>query len=675
MRFVWSIFAELRGARRASVVAVAFAAGLISVRPAAAGLISARPAAADEAQAEARAWSATSSLAASPAPPGLYLVWGAASEAPAAALDRLERAGFDVAVAVPPHLYYVRRGSRSGSILPAGFAFAATPEGPRGTAPAPQGPLVGRSGSPDMAADLFFGIEDAFPPVVRGTSGRTQLLSSPAGTLQGLPFGARWFDTSEFMIGRVAVPILFPESDGSTDVNRYDWTPALRDSVVRSAVRGLAHWSVFAARRGIALSFVIEVHPGLATRYEPISRTVAEEENWIQDVLVSLLGYRRDALTLCYDVANAARARLGAQWAALVFAVQNDSSSTGTFADGIIAHARLGGPYFVTPVKNGGAATQGASLDNYIEHEMAHAFWALDEHLPSSGWWACSLTSGYLNISNYNSYVPADGYCTSGVPGVHCLMRGNYPDDICVYTEGQIGWADRNSSGVPDLLETRPVALPDSGEYRAVAGPPVTLRGRALEIAALNRNPYHYGFGDSISIATIDSVRYRVDGGPPQMAAPLDGAYDSGREYFTAALGPLPPGDYLVEWEAYNSNGLPNLTTPYTAVSLRASSSPASVEEGTAASRGISLRLGPSPSDGAVRFRLRAEPRLEGRARIYDVAGRRIAQWTLRMPSSGTLDWRWDGRVGGGASLPSGLYFATIEMGGRSVTRRLVISR
>ncbi len=662
MRFDWFIFAE----RRARVRVLALAAAL------ALGLMSSHAARASEAQ--AHPWIPASSLAASPAPPGLRLVWDAASEAPAVALDRLERAGYHVAVAVPPCAFYVREEATRESPLPTGFSLAERRDAPPGAVGAQLDAPSATRGEPDPAADLFGGAEDAFPPVAgRGSPPARLSRAGLAGALQGLPFGARWIDTSEFMMGRVAVSILFPESDGSTDPNRYNWTPALRDSVVRAAVRGLAHWSVFAARRGISLSFVIETHAGLATRYEPIDRTAAEEEIWIQDALVSLLGYRSDAITLCYDLANAARSRLGAQWAALIFAVQDDTSPTGTFADGIISHARLGGPYFVTPVKNGGAATQGATLDNYMEHEMAHIFWALDEHLPFSGWWACSLTTGYLNVPNFNSLVPAAGYC--GPPTVNCLMKGNYPDDVCVYTEGQIGWADRNQNSVPDLLETRPAALPDSGEYRAVAGSPITLTGSAIELPIPNQNPYHYGYGDTISIATIDSVRYRLNGGPPQSAAPLDGAFDSGRERFRATLGPLPPGDYLLDWEAWNSNGLPSLTTPTTAISLRASSSPAGADGEAAAPRGISLRLGPSPSDGAVRFMLRAGPDREGRALIHDVAGRVVARWTLRMPSSGILDWRWDGRVGGGATVPSGLYFATVDMGGRSVTRRLVISR
>ena len=623
--------------------------------------------------AETQAWDAASSLAASASPPGLRLVWNSGSEDPAAALDRLERAGFPVAVALPPHVYYVRAEGASRSLLPIGFSFqedgrAETAARQVAVGP-PDAPEPRVSAAVGVDLDPFQGRNDAFPPIRLGSSPLRNRIAR-GGMLQGLPFGARWFDTSEFMIGRVAVSILFPESDGTTDPNRYNWTPALRDSVIRSAVRGLAKWSGFAASHGIALSFAIEVHAGLATRYEPIDRTVAEEDNWIEDVLAGYAGYRSDALTLEYDVANATRSRLGAQWSVLLFAVQNDTDPDGAFPDGYFSHARLGGPFFVTPVNNMNSTS--ATLDFYIEHEIAHSFWALDEHFPSNGWWSCQLTTGYFNQPNSNSVVPAPGYC-----GYRrgCLMYANYPDSLCDFTQRQIGWADLDGNGIPDLIETHPAVFPDSSEYRTVAGSPITLRGKALEVAIPNQNPYHYFLGDSISIASIDSVRYRVDGGPANQAVPSDGTFDSGREWFTATLPVLPPGDYVVEWEAWNSNGLKNAESQFTTVSLRAPSAPAGAGGGASASRGLSLRVGPTPSPGPVRFTLRAPPGSRGWGRIHDVRGREVARWRLEVPSSGTADWRWEGRVAGGATLPSGLYFVSIEIDGATLKRRLVISR
>jgi hypothetical protein len=617
--------------------------------------VAAMPAARAEA-AFAVASEAARALVLAPAPSGLRAVWYGGSDDPAATLDRLERAGFRVEISLPPRLFYVRESTRRAATLPAGYSFVE----------------AGASDAAGVAsdADLFQGRDDVRPPLAPPASAGARS-ASRAAAMQGLPFGARWTDTSEFMIGRVAVALLFPESDGSTDPNRYDWTPALRDSVLRSAVRGLARWTSFAARRGIPLSFVIEVHAGLATRYEPISRTSGEEDLWIRDALTGLLGYKSDAGTMEYDAANGVRSRLGAQWGVLIFAVQDDSSSTGQFADGAISHARLGGPFFVTPVKNGGSAFQGASLDNYMEHEMAHMFWALDEHFPSTGWWSCSLTTGYLNIQNSNSVVPAAGYC--GFPPAQCLMKGNYPDSVCVFTQGQIGWADRDLNGIPDLLETRATVFPDSAELHAVAGSTIILRGHALEFPLGNQNPYHFFAGDSISAAIVDSVVYRINGGPTTPALAADGVYDSGREYFSATLPSLPPGEYVIDWDAWNSNGLKSTNNPSTALTLSASSAPAGLGGGQPAVGAMSLRFGPTPSLGPVRFALRARPGSRGLGVVHDVQGRELARWLVTVSPSGTADWMWSGRVAGGAAAPSGLYFLSLEIDGTALKRRLVI--
>ena len=600
--------------------------------------------------------SVATSLAASPAPAGLSVVWHDGAEAGGATIDELERAGYKVEIALPPHLFYVREPERARGTLPAGFVLRPSA--------APSAPSLTRSDE-----DVFGGREDALPPLAAATPRRL----ARAATLEGLPFGARWHDTSEFMIGRVALAILFPESDGSTDPNRYDWTPALRDSVVRSAVRGLARWTAFAARRGVPLSFALEVHPGLATRYEPISRMAAEENGWMQDVLTAYLGYSSDAITLAYDAANGVRSRLGASWGTLLFAVQDDTSSTGQFTDGAISHARLGGPYFVTPLKNGGSALQGASLDFYIQHEMTHMFWALDEHLPSSGWWACSLRTGYLNVPNFNSLVPAAGYC--GFPPVQCLMKGNYPDSVCVWTAGQVGWMDGDADGTPDLLETHPAVFPDTDQVHAVAGTPIHIHGHAVEVPLWNQNPNEFFAGDSISFAVIDSVRTSIDGGDQWASvSSADGIYDSGREYFTATIPPLPPGTYVVDWEAWNSNGRKSVNNPTTTLYLRDPTAP--VVDGGDQEPGAParLRFGPTPSPGSVRFTLQAKPGSAGWGSVYDIHGRRMARWRVIVPASGVADWTWSARLAG-ASLPSGLYFLSLDIDGATLRRRLVISR
>ncbi len=98
------------------------------------------------------------------------------------------------------------------------------------------------------------------------------------------------------------------------------------------------------------------MEPVSPTRYEPIDHPVADEGLWIAEALEPLVGHTGDAVAMAYEVANGARARLGAQWGALLVAVQNDTDDDGKFADHIGEHAVLGGPYFVVMVKQSNAS-------------------------------------------------------------------------------------------------------------------------------------------------------------------------------------------------------------------------------------------------------------------------------------------------------------------------------
>ncbi|HEX7079139.1 MAG TPA: hypothetical protein VF363_12020 [Candidatus Eisenbacteria bacterium] len=624
------------------------------------------------AAATAAGWSEASARAVV-LPAGVRALAAPAAPDPAATVTALERAGYRVHVALLPGTYFVSATSRA-SALPAGLVDAveswSASQTPAAPADAPASSAGETAAAEPGPADPFGGRADALPPLDAGAAARGAGPRSAPPLPSGLPYGARWDDTSEFMIGRVAVPILFPESDGTTDPNHYDWTPALRDSVIRGSVRGLLKWSLRAAARGVSLTFLIEVRTDLATRYEPIDRPIGSEELWIEDALETLVGYRADAATMAYDYANAARGRLGAQWAAIIFPVQNDTSAVGTFPDGYISHARLGGPWFVTPVNN--LNTTSASYDYYVEHEMTHMFWALDEYPANNAWWSCTLTTGYFNRPNTNSSIPAPGYCH--VPVRQCLMTGNYPDSFCVFTEDQIGWADRDKDGVLDLYQTRPLVAPDSTKYRTGAGVPVVLRGSANESAIPNQNPYRYLTGDSISIATIVSIEYRVDGGS-WIATPCDdGTCDFGTERFTVVLPPPTVGTHTVDWRAWNSNGLTALLPASTTITIGGASSGFD-GSGGGADAAPRLTAGPTPSRGTVRVSLRAAPSARARARVVDVGGRTVRSWSFTLPGSGILAWDWDLRRQAGGPAPSGLYFVKVDVGSVTLTQRVMVFR
>jgi flagellar hook capping protein FlgD len=655
---------SLRAARLAAALAWAIA---LSAGSSLAGPTGRAPTYASAAGAarDAAGWS-REPLRAISRPHGVRVVEGSTGDA-RATVDALERAGYHVDVAVLPSTFFVRPRA-SHVALPAGLADVtpAVSEAPlAAAAPGLAGPVAPLA-APADPTDPFGGMGDALPPLARppapGPNGAPPMPS-------GLPQGAHWTDTSELMIGRVAVPILFPESDGSYDANVYDWTPALRDSVIRSATRGLLKWTAFAAAHDVPLTFLIEVHPSLPTGYEPITRTVAQEEDWIADALKPLASYGGDAEKEAYDVANAARARLGAHWAAIIFAVQNDTDPDGAFPDGFISHANLGGPWYVVPVNN--LNTKSAALDYYMEHEMTHMFWALDENPSNSAWWSCTLTTGYFNWPNSNSAIPTypGGYC--GVDD-RCLMKGNYPDSVCASTLGQVGWADRDLTGTLDLYETRPSVRTDSLQYGNFLGVPIHVAGTAGDVAFPNQNPFLFGAGDSITIATIDSLWYRVDGSAWTPLGSDDGVLDTGSERFSLTLN-LPVGDHVVFFLARNSSGRTGLTPDSVVVVVTGSSGPPAV--GSGGSPPAQVTAAPTPSRGPVHLSLRAAPGARATAEIFDAAGRRVRSWTMRLSDSGEAQWDWNGSGEGGAPLGSGVYFLRARWDGGALIRRLVLLR
>jgi len=624
--------------------------------------------------ARAEAARASESIRTMPLPAGLRTLALLDPGKAAGAVDALERAGYHVEVAVLPGTFFVRRTAPARA-LPAGFADV-TPAPSRESAPlvAPEdASSPAFSGLPD---DPFGGRGDAFPPsTTGGGSAVSGALAPRSGTLAGLPYGTRWRDTSELMLGRVAVSILFPESDCSVDPNRYDWTPALEDSVIRSATRGLLKWTQLATARGVTLTFLLEIDPALPTRYEPILHPVNEEENWIEDVLEPLVGYRGDAVAMGYDLANAARARLGTQWSALIFAVQDDSSSTGAFPDGFIAHAQLGGPWYIVPINN--LNSKSARLDFYMEHEMTHMFWALDEFPASYAWWNCQLTTGYFNQPNLNSSLPfisPDGRNACFQTPTQCVMTGNYPDSVCAATLHQIGWVDQDRSGVLDLFETRPLIRADSTKYTAAIGVPFPIAGIASDVALPNQNPFWFGAGDSITIATIDSTWYRIDGGPWIPIIPDDGIYDAGEEHFHLLLATPGLGDHKLEPQALNSNGFEMAVPTSVTLSVTNGSGHGS-GQGAQGSAETAFEAGPTPSRGEVRFTLRAAPGARATARLYDVQGRPVRSWAFEIPSSGRIEWMWDGHSDRGGMGGGGLYFVEARVGGDRLTRRILLLR
>ncbi|MCD6327713.1 hypothetical protein J7M28_09180 [bacterium] len=390
---------------------------------------------------------------------------------------------------------------------------------------------------------------------------RSKLLSGP------LSRGPN--DTSEFMLGNVAVAIILPESDGSIDTESEDWTNVDvangitdRPQKVRDEILASLNWWVLREteqRSGPPLlSFTIDPSSPRVriTGYEPISRSSLDEYIWVSEIMTQM-GYttgsawqkvRQFDLDLIAD--------LGADWAFTVFVYDSLNDSNGQFANGAFAYSYLGGPWLTMTYDNDGYSIH--NMDAVCAHETGHSFYTLDEYPPGSGTPTdCHAHSGYLNIENLNSrYDPGmTGTCDANYG---CIMRGGTGPftrgQICPYTAAHVGMLDSDGDDVYDILDFCPHSELDPPAEDPTTNTRPTFMGKAwidLDTDVLtNDNPADPGNDYTINVITNVEYQYQnLDAGPPSSwyaCVPDDGAFDGIEEryHFTVASD-LNDGPYI----------------------------------------------------------------------------------------------------------------------------------
>ena len=336
--------------------------------------------------------------------------------------------------------------------------------------------------------------------------------------------------TSEFMVGRVAVGIILPESAGSGE----NWSSARQDTVIQEIAAGCNWW---ATRGGASahLTYYYDIHRSVPTQYEPIQLPQSQENLWISETLLNLGYTGTSRFAQCRNYDNAIRTQLHTDWGFTIFVVDSLNDGDGKFSDGSrFAYAYFGGPFLVMTYDNDGYGI--ADMDVVTSHEMGHIFGAEDEY--SSSGCSCTETSGYLNVANGNCANCAAGDST-------CIMRGGIRGGLCTYTKGQIGWRDSDGDNLFDPTDTS-ITLTLSPNP---AGGLYAFSGVATDV------PFPSPARESCSINTITSVDYRVDGGAWLAATPGDGAFNSAQESYRFTAASVPPGSHTLQVRAQNSAG------------------------------------------------------------------------------------------------------------------------
>ena len=412
------------------------------------------------------------------------------------------------------------------------------------------------------------------PPVLNDLMGRADGATAPELPigLGALP-GAR--ETAAFAAGRVAVAVVFLESDGSIMKSTENWSredpnrpgQERRELVLAEVQAALDWWNARSPDGSLEVFMPAAGSYGapqtLKTGYEPINRSISF--GWRGYGVLSDAAWRWEAMTslgFAHDkrddspkpetlYAQRVRHRNDADWAFVLYVVDSLQDTDGMFANQVVAYtADLFGPYCMLTYDNDGYHF--ANFDAVLAHEMGHVFGALDEYAPPVAGYPSTgdLRSGYLGVLNGNAVVGGNGGARP------CIMLGSngtlaaFRDgDLCRWTLGQSGLRDSDGDTRPDVVDTRP-ALATRLETTAASGA-VTLRGTVVE-QPRKRGRISGGvyFRRDLSILVPHDARYRVDGGEWQPLAAVDGRFDEPSEVWTLTTDALAPGGHELELEA-----------------------------------------------------------------------------------------------------------------------------
>jgi hypothetical protein len=345
------------------------------------------------------------------------------------------------------------------------------------------------------------------------------------------------YQPSAFLAGRVAVQLIFVESDGSIEPSTKDWTDAQVTSTRNQVATALQWWRAQLPNARIEFDLISRIVPA---GYEPIEHDLSTEGQWVGAAFKNMGFGALNYFEQAYTSDDSLRRARNADWATTIFIVNSTGKANGRFADGHFAYAYVGGPFLVI---TSDAGPYGANqLTPVVAHEFGHIFGALDQYAAAGT--ACAQQSGYLAVPSSNSQ--ANG-CGSRFICIMLEPLTAYPTGaIDASALGQVGYRDSDGDGTPDPIDTAPSA--DALLFQPVDGGRPTVRVSATD------QPFPSPTGQSLTINTITRIEYRADGGEWLALPPADGTYNSSIEATTATL-PLYDGQHNLEFRAINSVG------------------------------------------------------------------------------------------------------------------------
>lgn len=464
------------------------------------------------------------------------------------------------------------------------------------------------------------------------------------------PEGADYYDTSEFLAGRVAVGVWLLEDAGPGMV----WSASEVTETLGGVQAGLDNW----VRKGGApafLTFFVETHTNVIVSGTPIQNPISMDETWVNETLGNLGWTGANGFEKCFAYNNAIRSAYNSNWCYSIFIVDsNPNVNQGLFTGGGYAWAYFGGPWAYMSRVSTWAYNSTRYHAVVPMHETGHIFMVTDE---------------YDGIAQYGGYLN-----TPDNDFTQCIMNQNDSTRVCQTTRNQLGWRDLDGDGIIEPLDVPPVTslTPVASDPTTDATP--TWSGRAQVATLANLNPLsNYRPPHDQTIAFISAVQGRADGGAWTTATASDGAFDGRGEDFTWTPAPLAAGTHVIEVRALTSVG--NWSAAFGRDTLTVTSNVA-VAEPTRSGAGLALfPPEPNPATAGALFRFTLPALGFVNLAIFGVDGRRLRMLLEGERPAGPGSLTWDGRDDAGNVLPPGVYLCRVRSKAGSVLRRLAVVR
>ncbi|MFN0151464.1 MAG: FlgD immunoglobulin-like domain containing protein [bacterium] len=495
----------------------------------------------------------------------------------------------------------------------------------------------------------FVPVPDAGP---RPVSANRSALPPRQALSDNLPYGAEYYDTSEFLAGSSAVGIWLLEAAGAT----YDWTQAEEDQTLAGVQASLANW---VAKGGTSafLTFFVDIHTDVPVSGVPIQNPMTSDAVWMNEVMNNEGWTGVDAFDKCAAYNNSIRDLFDTNWCFSIVIVDSDPAvNQGLFSTGGYAWAYYGGPWMYMSRYS----TWAFNWQNYYGvvpmHELGHIYMNTDEYDGIQQW------QGYLNTN--------DNASTS----VLCIMNQNDSTRVCAQSKRQLGWRDTDGNGVIEPLDAPPTAALVALTPDPIEDSTPTWFGTAQVATIPNLNPASWYFPpNDMTVATIILVECRVDGGAWSPAGAGDGSFNSHTETFVWTSPTLTNGEHIVEARSTNSVG--NASTVFGADTITVNA-PTSVDPRETAAPAFALFGGePNPTSRGATIRFSMPARGAARIAVYGLDGALVRTLVDGVVDRGAGSVAWDGRDVSGRSVASGVYLYRLETAHGNLSRKLVIAR